>query len=136
MTSEYLFVYGTLRKGAASEMQRWFARYADFAGSATYQGRLYKIDDYPGAVPSKNSTHRVKGEVYSLREATKVLSKLDEYEGCGPGFSQPTEYVRERQAVVLSGGRELIAWVYIYNRATAGLAEIASGDFLRGGAPR
>jgi len=130
MTLENMFVYGTLRKDTDSEMYHLLARYAEFVGDATYQGRLYRIGYYPGVVPSDNPGHRVRGEVYSLREPERVLPMLDQYEECGPGFAERTEYVRDKQEVVLSTGRKLIAWVYIYNRSTEGLPEIISGDFL------
>ena len=54
-TKAYLFVYGTLRRDTNSEMFQLLARQADFVGGANYQGKLYKIDDYPGVVASKNN---------------------------------------------------------------------------------
>ena len=130
MTPEYLFVYGTLRKDANTAMHRLLAQYADYIGTASYQGRLYKVAHYPGVVPSENPVHQTKGEVYALRELKQILPKLDEYEECGPGFAEPTEYIREKQEVVLSNGQTLIAWIYIYQRPTDHLSEITSGDFL------
>ena len=127
---DYLFVYGTLRRDTESEMYHLLARYAVFVGEATYQGRLYRIDDYPGIVPSDDPTRQVKGEVFSLHEPAKGLSALDQYEECGPGFTEPAEYVRVKQEVVLGTGQKLTAWVYIYNRPTEGLPVIASGDFF------
>lgn len=127
---EYLFVYGTLRRGTGSEMHRLLARHADLIGGASYQGQMYRLSYYPGAVPSDNPAHQVKGEVYSLQDVESVLPRLDEYEECGPGFAAPTEYARVRQKVALDDGRELEAWVYVYSRPTEGLPEITSGDFL------
>jgi len=127
MSQEYLFVYGTLRSGCANEMYDLLARNADFTDDASYQGRLYLIDDYPGAVASDDPVDRIKGEVYALREPEKILPTLDEYEGCG---QRSAEYIRIRQAVVLNSGRELTAWVYIYQRPIHGLSPIASGDFF------
>ena len=127
---EYLFVYGTLRRETASEMYHLLARCAVFVGEATYQGRLYRIDDYPGTVPSDDPTQQVKGEVYSLHEPAKLLSTLDQYEGCDPMATEPTEYVRVKQEVVLGTGQKLPAWVYLYNRPAEGLPVIASGDFF------
>ena len=127
----YLFVYGTLRRGACSNMQHFLARYAAFVGAGTCQGRLYKIHAYPGVESSENPTDQVLGEVYRLREPDLVLPRLDQYEQCGPGLPEPAEYVREQQEVCLSGGERLTAWVYIYNRPTDALALIPSGDFLK-----
>lgn len=130
MSDNLLFVYGTLRKDTRSEMYRLLARYANFVAEGTYQGRLYKIDFYPGVVPSNDPSEWVKGEVYSLREPSIILPKLDQYEECGPGFPEPTEYVRRCQEIVLSDGTKCSAWVYIYNRHTNNLTRISSGDFL------
>ena len=128
--SQLLFVYGTLRRHTGSEMYRLLARYADFVAEGTCQGRLYKIGDYPGAVPSDDPSERVKGEVWFLREPDSVLRELDQYEGCGPGFVEPTEYVRRRQEIVLADGTRCFACVYLYNRPTDHLVRISSGDFL------
>ena len=130
MNTTYLFVYGTLRRDANSEMFHLLARYADFVGYSTYQGTLYKIDYYPGVVPSKHRADLVQGETYQLHEPDFVLSRLDEYEECGTGFQKPTEYVREIQNVRLQNGETIQAWVYIYNRPTDNLELVQSGDFL------
>jgi len=50
MTPDTIFVYGTLRRDANSEMHQLLTKYAEFVSDATYQGKLYKVDDYPGAV--------------------------------------------------------------------------------------
>jgi gamma-glutamylcyclotransferase (GGCT)/AIG2-like uncharacterized protein YtfP len=131
MEEENLFVYGTLRKETDSEIHHLLTRYADFVGKGTYQGRLYKIDNYPGVIPSGDPTDQVHGEVFCLREPEILLSRLDQYEECGPGFPEPSEYVRKKQEVRLKNGRKLTAWIYIYNRPVKGLQWIASGDFLK-----
>lgn len=130
MNQAHLFVYGTLRRGAETRMYRLLAQHSDFVGEAVWQGRLYKVDTYPGAVPSDDPVHRVRGEVYALREPAGILAALDVYEECGPGSAEPTEYVRAPQEVVVDDGRRLMAWVYVYQRPTTGLKEIVSGDFL------
>jgi gamma-glutamylcyclotransferase (GGCT)/AIG2-like uncharacterized protein YtfP len=130
MTDELLFVYGTLRRDTESEMYRLLASYADFIAEGSYQGRLYKVDYYPGVVPSDNPAEKVVGEVYRLRNLQIVLPKLDQYEECGPEFSEPTEYVRRHQEIELSDGTKSRAWVYLYNHPTDKLEWIPSGDFL------
>ncbi len=134
MIQDCLFVYGTLRKETAGAAGHLLARYAIFLGEATYQGRLYRINDYPGVVTSDDAAHQVKGEVYSLLAPAVVLPALDQYEECGPGFAEPAEYVRVRQEVVLLGSNQkLFAWIYLYNRTTEGLPLIISGDFSGNG---
>lgn len=130
MTPEYLFVYGTLRSGAQSEMARLLARSADLIGLATFQGRLYRVDYYPAVVPSRHSGDQVKGEVYRLRDPDAVLPALDDYEGCGPGYPEPAEYIRRKEQVRLKGGETFEAWIYLYNLPGERLPRIESGDFM------
>jgi gamma-glutamylcyclotransferase (GGCT)/AIG2-like uncharacterized protein YtfP len=131
MSSDYLFVYGTLRRDSDSEMYHLLARYGQFVGDATYRGKLYMVDYYPGLVPSDNPRDVVFGEVYKLSCPDIVLSRLDDYEECGPKFSEPTEYVRRKQNVKLKSGEVIGAWVYVFDRPTDGLQLIESGDFYR-----
>jgi gamma-glutamylcyclotransferase (GGCT)/AIG2-like uncharacterized protein YtfP len=131
MSHDYLFVYGTLRRDSNSERYHLLARYGQFVGDATYQGKLYMVDYYPGLVPSDNPQDIVYGEVYKLSDPDIVLSRLDDYEECGPTFSKPTEYVRCKHHVKLRSGDVISAWVYIFDKPTDGLRLIESGDFIR-----
>lgn len=129
--SDYLFVYGTLRRDAAGNTHPLLAGAARLVGEALCRGRLYLIADYPGLVASGNPRDVVRGEVYELDEPLLLLPRLDDHEGCGPGFPRPTEFVRRSRAVWLDDGRILATWVYLYNRDTDGLLLIESGDFCR-----
>ncbi|MGZ8173086.1 gamma-glutamylcyclotransferase family protein [Methylobacter sp.] len=131
MNPDYIFVYGTLRRDANSDMHQLLAKYAEFVSDATYQGRLYKINYYPGAVPSDDSNDAVHGEVYWLHQADVALPLLDQYEEFGPEFSEPNEYIRLKQSVVLENGRTITAWVYVYNHSTEGLESIESANFIQ-----
>ncbi len=131
MSEQFLFVYGTLRRDTNGQMYHLLARYADFVGEATFQGKLYKVDYYPGIVPSEDPDDLVMGEVYLLNNPDYVLSRLDQYEECGRMFPEPTEYVRRAERVRLHDGRTITAWVYVYNRPINKLDLIESGDFLQ-----
>ncbi|MGH6800176.1 MAG: gamma-glutamylcyclotransferase family protein [Methylocella sp.] len=131
MSHDYLFVYGTLRRDINSEMHHLLARYGKFLGDATFQGKLYMLDYYPGLVQSDNPQDVVNGEVYKLSCPNAALSRLDDYEECGPTFSEPTKYVRRKLDVKLKMGEVISAWIYIFARPTIGLRLIQSGDFLR-----
>jgi gamma-glutamylcyclotransferase (GGCT)/AIG2-like uncharacterized protein YtfP len=63
--SDYLFVYGTLRKEMNHPMYRALSRSAEWVGEANLQGRLYDLGKYPGAVPSKRVSDIVIGEIYA-----------------------------------------------------------------------
>lgn len=127
---QYLFVYGSLRREAAHPMHELLAEKTDFISEAVFQGQLFRISWYPGAIPSRFARHRVKGEVYAIHQPEQLLLLLDEYEGCGSAFTEPTEYKRQQKTVLLTSGESLSAWVYLYQYPTSGLQEIHSGDFL------
>ncbi|HEX7080270.1 MAG TPA: gamma-glutamylcyclotransferase family protein [Gammaproteobacteria bacterium] len=126
--TEHLFVYGSLRPGFGGEMCTVLARHAEHIGEAAFQGRLYLVDWYPGAVPSGDEADTVRGDVFRLREPRALLPLLDRYEGCTPGTAG--EYVRRTARVCLSGGGDIDAWIYLYDRPIDGLERIVSGDFL------
>ncbi|MDP4944420.1 MAG: gamma-glutamylcyclotransferase [Alishewanella sp.] len=136
--SEYLFVYGTLRqhaprRAAGNRCYQLLQQYARLVGLGGLQAKLYLVDYYPGAVPSNDPAWQVVGEVYQLAKAANLLTELDAYEECGPGFASPTEYLRLKQPVTLQNGAAVTAWVYVYNRATDDLKPILSGDFTLDG---
>lgn len=131
MISEDLFVYGTLRSGAAHRMSRLLAGRARFVDRAVWQGKLYLVRDYPGAVPSDDPLDRVHGEVYRLLEPQRLLAELDRYEGCSPAFPAAAEYERRRDAVRLAGGGRREVWIYIFRHAVEGLPLLKTGDFLK-----
>lgn len=128
---EFLFVYGTLRRGYGHPLQQVLARDARFAGMARYAGRLHDVGRYPGAVPAPGSLPAVVGEMYELLRPQAVLPALDRYEGCTDRYDPAAEYRRERQLVQRADGSSVTAWIYLYNRPTAALPVIASGDYLR-----
>lgn len=130
MNTDLLFVYGTLRRASPSEMNEVLRQNAEFLSTGCFQGILYQVDGYPGAVPSADRNDRVVGELYRLRQPSEILARLDAYEECGPEFPPPTEFVRRQAMITTNSGREIEAWIYLYNRPTAGLCRIESGDFL------
>src|SRR5262249_40738731 len=148
MTSDRLFVYGTLMRGFDHPMARLLSANADFLGAARCRGRLYLIKHYPGLVPSVEAGDIVHGELYRLRARDEMLREFDMYEACGEGFAQPTEYFRKMLKVALADGGAAEtsnaasistgtsteswtdAWTYVYNWPVDGLPRIASGRFL------
>jgi gamma-glutamylcyclotransferase (GGCT)/AIG2-like uncharacterized protein YtfP len=132
MTSDLLFVYGTLMRGFDHPMARLLSANADFIGEATCRGRLYLVKHYPGLVLSEDPAEVVYGELYRLRECDALLREFDMYEACGEGFAQPTEYLRKTLQVALADGAAREAWTYVYNWPVAHLPRIAAGRFLEG----
>ncbi len=130
MTSDLLFVYGTLMRGFDHPMARLLSANADFVGEARCRARLYLIKHYPGLVLSGDPADAVSGELYRLRAPEPMLREFDMYEACGEGFAPPTEYVRQMLSVTLTDGSASDAWTYVYNWKVDGLPRIASGQFL------
>jgi gamma-glutamylcyclotransferase (GGCT)/AIG2-like uncharacterized protein YtfP len=130
MTSDRLFVYGTLMRGFDHPMARLLSANADFIGRATCRGRLYLVKHYPGLVLSDDPADLVFGELYRLRERDAMLREFDMYEACGEGFAPPTEYLRQILQVALDDGAVSEVWTYLYNWPVTDLPRIASGRFL------
>src|SRR5262245_66411494 len=76
----YLFVYGTLRSQMNDPLHRLLETHAVFVSTGFFQGKLYDIGRYPGAIRSRSNTDRVIGEIYQLREPRRALAIFDEYE--------------------------------------------------------
>jgi len=126
--SRYLFVYGTLMSGARHPMHDVLTRAAQRVGDGFVHGRLYDLGRYPGLVLSASADDKVFGEVYRLRD-DGVLRVLDDYEGCGEGAAEPTEYVRRIAAVTAAVCAVIDPEAIIYNRDASALAPIASGRY-------
>ena len=130
MTSDLLFVYGTLMRGFDHPMARLLSANADFLGEARCRGRLHLVKYYPGLVLSDDPAEIVFGELYRLRARDEMLAEFDTYEACGEGFPPPTEYLRQMLQVTRDDAA-VEAWTYVYNWPVADLPRIASGRFLQ-----
>ena len=130
MTSDRLFVYGTLMRGYVHPMANLLSANADFLGEASCRGKLYMVKHYPGLVLSDDPAETVHGELYRLRAPAELLREFDMYEACGEGFAEPTQYVRQMFSVTLADGSSSEAWTYIYNWPVEQLTRIESGRFL------
>ncbi len=121
--TRYLFVYGTLRKNARSNIASFLMRQSTYVGTGKIEAKLYAVSWYPAAIPAKG--HDVFGDVFELHNPQMCLGVLDEYEDV------PSLYVRQVVDVHLSDGRQAKAWVYFYNQPIEHCPEITSGDFLQ-----
>jgi gamma-glutamylcyclotransferase (GGCT)/AIG2-like uncharacterized protein YtfP len=130
MDTEFLFVYGTLRKNHISRCHHLFANDWQFIADGYLCGRLYEVAGYPGAIASDNPEERVAGEIYALNNAKNTLVLLDAYEECAGSFPLPHEYVRKSLPICLHNGSPMLAWTYLYNWDVSRLTAIPSGDYL------
>src|ERR1700727_2910910 len=115
MTSDRLFVYGTLMRDFDHPMAQLLSRSADFIGEARCPGRLYLVKHYPGMVLSDAADDVVFGELYRLKQPEALLREFDMYEACGEGFAEPTQYIRQMLPVTLEQGETIDVWTYISN---------------------
>jgi gamma-glutamylcyclotransferase (GGCT)/AIG2-like uncharacterized protein YtfP len=83
-------------------MARMLTRAADFVGAALFQGQLFLVDDYPGAVPGDDPCDIVVGDLYRMHDPEMLLSQLDAYEGYDPARPDNSEFVRRIETVTLS----------------------------------
>jgi gamma-glutamylcyclotransferase (GGCT)/AIG2-like uncharacterized protein YtfP len=129
-SEDYVFVYGTLRADSGHPMNRTLEALGGRVGRGRVPGILYDLGSYPGAVETAETGAFLHGEVYLLRDPGSDLETLDRYEGLDEKSRESGEFRRSRIVVDLSDGRTVEAWIYLYNRPTAGLARIRSGDYL------
>jgi gamma-glutamylcyclotransferase (GGCT)/AIG2-like uncharacterized protein YtfP len=114
-----IFAYGTLKDPA---------RLAAVIGATSLRvvdpghvgGVLYDMGAFPALRRSTSPSDSVPGLLLELDDHG-ALERLDAYEDVGSGL-----HVRERCAVRLEDGQRRDAWVYVYNRSTAGRRRIAA----------
>jgi gamma-glutamylcyclotransferase (GGCT)/AIG2-like uncharacterized protein YtfP len=128
LINDLLFVYGTLRQAGGHPLASHLAAHADWLGLAEFRGLLFDIGAYPGAVPSGDPAHRVRGEVYRLTDPAALLPLLDRYEEFGEEFPQPNEFIRTLRTVRLAGST-VEAWIYLYNHPTGNLRLLGQDYF-------
>ena len=129
-----LFTYGTLMQGFDNPYARKLRLSSNYIGKGYFNGKLFRVDWYPGALYEPGSPMRVHGEIYQLN-SLEILEELDEYEDiledeaaslyvrkvvpvwCGQ------ETVRDSQEVVID------CWTYLYNKPVSDLPLIEDGYF-------
>jgi gamma-glutamylcyclotransferase (GGCT)/AIG2-like uncharacterized protein YtfP len=126
---DLLFVYGTLLPECNLSISTQFVRDAEFIGHGYVFANLYDLGDYPGMVLDLSHEHKVLGHIYRLKSPENTLPLLDEYEGINPSFPDNNEYIRALVKVI-SGGRALNAYAYLYVKDVIPLKKIHSGDYL------
>ena len=121
---DILFVYGTLMAKLDHPMHGLLAGSAEPLGPAVFQGRLYDLGTYPGAVPSDEPEHQVFGEAWQVGDQVMLLAALDQYEG--------SEYRRIQAPIrLVERDGEVLAWVYVLEPdiPASRLTRIRSGDY-------
>jgi gamma-glutamylcyclotransferase (GGCT)/AIG2-like uncharacterized protein YtfP len=128
MHSDFLFVYGTLRRDCVTGAHDRYLAGAQFIAKACVRGWLYRVSYYPALVLDEEADW-VQGEIYCLRDAQQ-LHELDVYEGCTFPSKPEQEYQRQLIDVSITGQSDIRCWIYTYQHPLDNLPVIASGDFL------
>jgi gamma-glutamylcyclotransferase (GGCT)/AIG2-like uncharacterized protein YtfP len=127
MSTELLFVYGTLRRGGSNDIAR-IAPAARFAGLARVRGRLYDLGAYPALLLDAGAGW-VSGELYEV--APDQWPALDALEEPVTASRPDGEYFKRTTEVEGVGGASRLAWLYAANPAVLILdREVAGGDWL------
>jgi gamma-glutamylcyclotransferase (GGCT)/AIG2-like uncharacterized protein YtfP len=127
-TSKYLFVYGTLLD-EGNKFGAYLKNNSTYYGEGKFQGELYHIGDYPGAITSTEPNTWVYGSIFVMNDPRTILKVLDDYEGFGEEHSHPNEFIRVLLPVEI-GGDTLNCWVYLYNFPVANFRNIKSGKYF------
>lgn len=124
LPERYVFVYGTLRRGQANDINR-LCPAPRFVSMARIDGAMYDLGDYPGVLFAGHGL--IVGEVYAITPALeRVLDRIEEVHPQGKD-----EYVKRWLRIGLRG-LELDCLVYEINPAyIQGRPVIACGDWAQ-----
>lgn len=116
-------------------MSRFLSENSELVGKGHILGILYRISWFPGVVLSDNSSDKVFGTIFKLKNSDNVFSVLDDYEGFYEDNLKESLFKRVQTTVFLENADPLISWVYLYNQNIENSQRIISGDFLKDAAP-
>ncbi|ACT95344.1 gamma-glutamylcyclotransferase family protein [Dyadobacter fermentans] len=129
-----IFTYGTLMQAFHNPYARKLRASSEYLGKGYFNGRLFRVEWYPGALFEPDAPTLVRGEIYQLH-SLDILKELDEYEDvledeAASLYVRKVVPVRDSQEVV-RGGEELVrdCWVYLYNQPVLDLPLIEDGYF-------
>lgn len=123
--SDFIFVYGTLQRETKNEMSLYLKDNSVFVSKGYFFGKLYDVEDFPGAVKSVDTSEKVLGSLYQITDSKTLFSVLDVYEDV------PNLFKREVLSVFAADGKKIESWIYLFNQSTRGLRLISSGDYLK-----
>lgn len=134
MTS-HLFLYGTLLPELAHASLRGELLRLEPVGTGFVRGHLYDLGAYPGLVLDRHDAGKVTGALFRLpddeRQRAEILAALDRYEDAVASDAASGLFARRCETVIVPPGEECEAWVYVYQRDSAGAIRIPHGDYRR-----
>lgn len=121
----YLFVYGTLRRGAP--MHGLLSEGLRYVGRAQASGQLYDMGAYPALVEASPPS-KVRGEIFEfVGEPSGVLEVLDRYEG---EFFERVVRGVELDPEPGHAPRQVMACMYRFNGDLGQGRQIEDGDYV------
>lgn len=126
--SPYLFVYGTLMRGFDNPFAARLHAHATFIAEGFFNGKLYRLSWYPGAVFEPESTTKIYGEVYQLHHFQRLIQELDDYEDVKEKEADSL-YLRRQVPVCTENGSIFVCWTYLYNQSLDHATLLTSGKF-------
>lgn len=134
--SNFIFVYGTLRKGQNAYSRFGLETSAKFIKTATIQGLMYSMGGYPGIKLLEGNSQFVLGpedpviigDLLEINEEVfeTTIRRLDNYEGCDSRNSDNGLY-RRVQAETTCGFH---TWIYEINGPQNPNRLIKSGNWI------
>jgi len=100
---------------------------SNYIGKGHFNGKLFRVEWYPGALYEPEAPTQVHGEIYQLN-SLEILQELDEYEDVLED-EEASLYVRK--VVPVRDGQGIVwdCWVYLYNKPVLDLPLIEDGCF-------
>lgn len=123
MSLPFLATYGTLMRSFGRLKSLGVTEQLTFLSRCRFEGTMYHLGDYPGAVPGSAVLH---GELFRV-ESSECWDVLDQYEGYISEQEEASLFVR--RTVTLQEPPDTQAWVYWYNREPTGYPHVTSGDW-------
>lgn len=98
-----------------------------YIGKGYFNGKLYRVEWYPGALYHAGDTSRVHGEIYQLT-SPEILAELDEYEDVS---KDETASLYVRKVIPVRNSQQMVVpcWAYLYNQPVKDLPLIVDGRF-------
>jgi gamma-glutamylcyclotransferase (GGCT)/AIG2-like uncharacterized protein YtfP len=120
---ELLAFYGTLLSGLPPRPRRPdLTPHVRLVCDCLIPGRLFDLGPCPALLPGEAV---VLGELWRTA-SDDALRVLDAWEAYHPSNEEASDYVRRKIRLV---DPDVSAWVYVWNRSSAGLPRITDGDW-------
>ena len=128
MQSGFIFVYGTLMSEFNNPMAQLLRKTSVFIGKGYFNGLIFDLGNFPGAIYVAKEKNKVHGEIYQTDTISNVLKTLDKYEG----IDDPYFDLYERKLLPITTNTKVInAETYTLKRTYTSSIKIENGDYLQ-----